>query len=111
VIVFGEYEELPDLPEYSAARMKAYELLQKHAMWWEPAAVAAAHSDTPHSCTPIVYRINIMRMTGHRATPHQDEPPAPNDTNLKPKSGWWTDILDIWASIPNRLAVSITREG
>lgn len=69
VIVFGRYEELPDLPEFEAPRVKAHELLQKHAMWWEPAYVGAAHRALPHSDTPIFYRIRIDRMTGHRATP------------------------------------------
>ena len=31
IVVFGQYEELPDLPEYEAARVKAHELLQKLA--------------------------------------------------------------------------------
>ena len=69
VIVFGRYEELPGLPEFEAPRVKAHELLQKHAMWWEPAYVGAAHRALPHSDTPIFYRIRIDRMTGHRATP------------------------------------------
>ncbi|HAF12201.1 MAG TPA: flavin-nucleotide-binding protein [Blastocatellia bacterium] len=46
IIVFGRYEELPDLPKYEAARVKAHELLQKHAMWWEPAYLGAAHRDS-----------------------------------------------------------------
>lgn len=69
VVIFGHYEELPDLPEYKAARTKALELLQNHAMWWEPAYIGASHRDLPHSETPIFYRIRIERMTGHRATP------------------------------------------
>ena len=77
VVVFGQYEELLDLPEYEAARVKAYELLEKHVMWWEPACVGAKHRDLPHSDTPILYRIKIDRMTGHRATPDQDLPISP----------------------------------
>jgi len=74
VIVFGQYEELTDLPQHKAARVKAHELLRrKHAMWWEPAYLGAAHRDIPHSVTPIFYRIKIERMTGHRATPDQTE--------------------------------------
>ncbi len=69
VVVFGQYEELSELPEYKAARVKAHELLQQqHAMWWEPAFVAAGNRDMPHSVAPIFYRIKIERMTGHRAT-------------------------------------------
>ena len=74
IVVFGHYEELPDLPEYEAARVKAHELLGKHAMWWEPAYVGAMHRALPHSDTPIFYRIKIDSMTGHRARPNQDPP-------------------------------------
>ena len=69
VVVSGTYEELPDTPEYEVARERAYELLRKRAMWWEPAAVQVEHRDYPSSFTPIFYRIAIDRMTGHRATP------------------------------------------
>ena len=68
VVVFGRYEELPDRPENEAARLRAHELLQRRAMWWEPAYVASTHRDTPHSFAPIFYRIHIDRLTGHRAT-------------------------------------------
>jgi uncharacterized protein len=92
VVIFGRYEELPDLPEYEGARVKALELLQRHAMWWEPASVGVAHRDKPHSDTPIFYRIKIDRMTGHRATPDQAEL-ATGVEVLKAKDGWWSEIL------------------
>jgi nitroimidazol reductase NimA-like FMN-containing flavoprotein (pyridoxamine 5'-phosphate oxidase superfamily) len=69
IIVFGCYEELPDAPENKVARARALQLLQRRAMWWEPAYVSASHRDTPHSATPISYRIHIDQITGHRATP------------------------------------------
>lgn len=72
IVVFGEYEELPDKPEYEHARTRAHALLQKRAIWWEPAALSQEHRDQPHSSIPIVYRIHIRKITGHRATP--DEP-------------------------------------
>ena len=93
VVVFGEYEELPDLPEYEAARTKALELLQKRAMWWQPAYIGAAHRDLPHSEKPIFYRISIERMTGHRATPDPGELPAGDGEELKARDGWWSEIL------------------
>jgi len=85
VIVFGRYEELPDLPEYKYAREEALALLQRRsAWWWEPACVCGNHQDTPHSCTPVSYRIHIDRVSGHHATPdivkaketHVEESPA-----------------------------------
>lgn len=93
IIVFGQYEELPDLPEYKVARTKALELLQKHAMWWQPASVGAAHRDVPHSEEPIFYRIKIERMTGRRATPDPRELAATDPEESKARDGWWSEIL------------------
>ena len=73
VIVYGHYQELTDTPEHALARSQAHSLLQRHAMWWEPAYIAAEHQDKPHSFAPIFYRIHIDRMTGHRATPDKVE--------------------------------------
>ena len=93
IVIFGEYEELPDLPQYKAARVKALELLQKHVMWWEPAYVGAAHREMPHSETPIFYRIKIDRMTGHQATPDLAKLAATEGEESKARNGWWSDIL------------------
>jgi nitroimidazol reductase NimA-like FMN-containing flavoprotein (pyridoxamine 5'-phosphate oxidase superfamily) len=70
VVVFGSYEELPDAPEFKRERERALDLLQKRsAWWWEPACICEDHRDTPHSCTPVAYRIRIHRLTGLHATP------------------------------------------
>ena len=76
IVVFGRFEELPDTPEFQPARVTAYELLQKHAMWWQPGYVSTAHRDAAQPLVPIYYRIRIERVTGHRATPDEDEAPA-----------------------------------
>lgn len=68
VVVFGSYEELPCTPEYEAARSQAQELLQRRAMWWEPACVDVEHHGYAKSAAPIFYRIHIDRMTGRRAS-------------------------------------------
>jgi uncharacterized protein len=93
IVVFGQYEELPDLPEYEAARARAFQLLQKQAMWWEPAYVGAKHRDTSHTDEPIFYRIRIDRITGHRATPDKTDPNPANDAASKAKDSWWSEIL------------------
>jgi nitroimidazol reductase NimA-like FMN-containing flavoprotein (pyridoxamine 5'-phosphate oxidase superfamily) len=69
VIVFGRYEELPDTPEWQGARAVAHKLLRKSAMWWEPAYAESIHEGVPRPLVPIFYRIHIVRITGHRATP------------------------------------------
>lgn len=93
VVVFGRYEELLDLPRFETARQKALEVLQQHVMWWQPAALGPAHRDVPHSEAPIFYRIRIVKMTGHRATP---DPPQLEETEVErttPRDGWWSDIM------------------
>lgn len=76
VVVFGTYEELPDTPEYAAARARAHDLLQRRAMWWEPASVSVEHRAVPGTFSPIFYRIHINQMTGHRASPDKVDQPA-----------------------------------
>jgi nitroimidazol reductase NimA-like FMN-containing flavoprotein (pyridoxamine 5'-phosphate oxidase superfamily) len=91
VVVDGIFEELPDTPEHKAIRLHAHQLLQKHAMWWEPACVAVEHRDSPNSVTPIFYRIRLDRMTGHRCSPDSVEgqpAPATNPRN------WLSSLLD-----------------
>jgi uncharacterized protein len=69
VIVFGRYEELSDTPERQGTRAVAHKLLQHAAMWWEPAYVESIHDGTPRPLMPVFYRIHVVRITGHRATP------------------------------------------
>ncbi len=88
VIVFGRYEELPDTPEWQSARRSAHTLLKRHAVWWEPAYAKTILHGTPRELAPVFYRIHVLRITGHRATP---EPVTPPDTRLSttdPKDGW-----------------------
>ena len=64
VLVFGRYEELPNIPEYEDSRSVAERLFQRHPMWWEPALVpVAGHEQRP----PVVFRIRIDHVTGRRA--------------------------------------------
>jgi hypothetical protein len=66
IVMSGRYEELPDTPDYESKRAHALGVLQKRAMWWQPASVATEHRER---LAPVFYRIHINRMTGHRATP------------------------------------------
>ena len=69
VIVTGHYEELPDMPAYTAARHHAHKMLQQRPMWWEPGATPAAHRNNVDPFLPIYYRIRIDEITGLCATP------------------------------------------
>jgi uncharacterized protein len=66
VVVFGRYEELPDTPGHAASRAIAQELFQRHPAWWEPAAVPVGAHDVRE---PIVFRIQIARVSGRLAVP------------------------------------------
>jgi uncharacterized protein len=93
LVVFGRYEELPDIAEFKHVRQQAYEVLQRRsAWWWEPACICENHRDTPHSCTPVAYRILIHRITGQHATPDEIAPITVTAEGKKVKrnlvSGW-----------------------
>jgi nitroimidazol reductase NimA-like FMN-containing flavoprotein (pyridoxamine 5'-phosphate oxidase superfamily) len=88
VVVFGRYEELPDTPEWQSARTVAHTLLKRSAVWWEPAYVKTVLHGTPRPLVPVFYRIHIVRITGHSATP---EPGAPPDN--PGEQGWLRTLL------------------
>ena len=67
LVAFGHYEELPDTPEFKVERNRAYELISRHAMWWQPAYVVGAHRNPAVDDKPIYFRIFIDKITGHRA--------------------------------------------
>lgn len=95
VVVFGRYEELPDLPEFKRAREQALYLLQRRSTWWwEPACICEDHRDTPHSCTPVAYRIHIDRVSGLRATPDSTQnQKAHEQTELARRTSWLANIF------------------
>ncbi len=69
VIVVGRYEELHDTPEWKSAREHAHEMLRQYPMWWEPGFVKTILHGTQRPLAPVFYRISVVRITGHRATP------------------------------------------
>ncbi len=103
VVVSGRYEELPDTPEFKLERLQACEALQKRAMWWEPASVAAEHSE---EFAPIFYRIHIRQMTGRRATPDPVEAAAAAARASTADESWLGSILRHW----NRASIFVIFE-
>jgi uncharacterized protein len=87
IVIFGRYEELPDTPQWRNERELAYQLLEKHAMWWQPGGVARTHHGKPHSLTMIYYRISIDEMTGHHGTPDEDRLSGHTDPPEQPYAG------------------------
>jgi nitroimidazol reductase NimA-like FMN-containing flavoprotein (pyridoxamine 5'-phosphate oxidase superfamily) len=67
VIVFGRYEELPDIPEHTAMRMHAYTLMQKTPLWWEPAYVKPPADEKQHGPQIMYFRIHVHQISGRRA--------------------------------------------
>lgn len=66
VIVLGVYEELAKTPEHEDLRKRAYTLLQKRAMWWEPATV---RPNTEEAVESVYFRIRMDRKTGRCGIP------------------------------------------
>ncbi len=88
LIIFGKYEELPDLPEFESKRIYAHELLSRRPMWWQPACVAGKHR-TDSDEKPVYFRIFIEKITGRRAVSESFETFVPTlQTASEQKSRW-----------------------
>lgn len=94
VIVFGRYEELPDTAKWRNERDFAYKMLQQNAMWWEPAYASSIHHGAERRLVPVFYRIQVVQITGQRAT-HEAEA-SPETRSSMPslsESGWQQKFL------------------
>jgi hypothetical protein len=69
VIIFGRYEELPDILEGQRMRAFAHQLLAQKTVWWEPGYVKTILHGTERPLMSVYYRIHILEITGHRADP------------------------------------------
>jgi uncharacterized protein len=67
VIVYGEYEELPQ-PQFTAERKHATALLAKRDHWWLNALGERQMRVGENSIEPLFFRIRIQSMSGLRAT-------------------------------------------
>ena len=65
VVVFGRYEELGDAADDLEARNTAHDLFAGRREWWLPAA-AKVGAQEHHQ--PVLYRVQIDRLTGRRAS-------------------------------------------
>lgn len=77
LVIFGSYEELPDLSEFEDERATAYKLLSRQAMWWQPGYVTGSHNSLLQDNKPIFFRIFINKITGRQAI--SDDPPFESD--------------------------------
>ena len=77
VIVFGQFEEMPDVPEWRRAREYTHKkLLERNAIWWEPAYSRTVLGNKERPLAPFFYRIHIAQITGRRACPEHETPPG-----------------------------------
>jgi nitroimidazol reductase NimA-like FMN-containing flavoprotein (pyridoxamine 5'-phosphate oxidase superfamily) len=67
IVIFGRYEELPDIPGFKIERELAYKLLQRQANWWEPGYAKTIIRGTERPLEPVYFRIQIAQITGHRS--------------------------------------------
>lgn len=74
VVLTGLYDELRDAGEEARARRRALKLFEERSQFWLPGAAKLA-SGIEHS-TAIVYRIQVVTMSGRRAArPSRDPQP------------------------------------
>src|SRR4051812_13521476 len=69
IAIFGEYQELPDTPEFHRTRAVAHDILAKTAMWWEPGYVKTLHKGEERPLEPKYFRISINEISGHQGLP------------------------------------------
>lgn len=69
VLVMGQYEELPDTPEYREDRKQAQALLEKRSLWWQAGFAASQARLEYKPPQPVFYCIHIHEMTGFQASP------------------------------------------
>jgi nitroimidazol reductase NimA-like FMN-containing flavoprotein (pyridoxamine 5'-phosphate oxidase superfamily) len=90
VVVIGEFEELPETPEFGDRRVHAHKVLQERGMWWDAAFANAQLKGETRPFTEIFYRIHTAHITGHRATPSGPR----SASGAEPQSsGWISRIL------------------
>jgi nitroimidazol reductase NimA-like FMN-containing flavoprotein (pyridoxamine 5'-phosphate oxidase superfamily) len=65
VIATGQYEELPDTPDFAHAREFGYTLLDQQPLWWEPGYVETLIEGKERPLDIIYFRIQITDISGH----------------------------------------------
>ena len=68
VLANGRYQELRE-PQFTEERTHARELLEKRYRWWQTAFAERQLRSTDQLVDPIMFRIEIVSVTGLRAHP------------------------------------------
>ena len=70
IVLFGQYEELHNTPEFYELRIVAHDLLSIFPDWWEPGYARTIKAVSDRKLEPLYYRIAISEISGHQAIPH-----------------------------------------
>src|SRR6476661_4040273 len=88
VIASGRYEELPDTEQMKGRRTFAATLLQQRAQWWEPAAVKPEGNTSSSRINPVLFRIEVLEVTGRRATLEEEHTSSHDRITSDVANGW-----------------------
>jgi nitroimidazol reductase NimA-like FMN-containing flavoprotein (pyridoxamine 5'-phosphate oxidase superfamily) len=94
VIVFGNYEELPDTPPDDVYRKHAYDLLQMRHVWWEPGCATTVLHEKTRPIEFMYFRIHIDQISGRRCVPDTVSGRGFSATRERP-AGWLRSILGL----------------
>ena len=92
VIVLGKYEELPDTPPHDVYRKRAFDLLQRRPVWWEPACAKTVLHEKTRPMEFMYFRIYIDQISGHRGVAKTVSGPEFSATR-EGSAGWLRSIL------------------
>lgn len=90
VIALGQFEELPDTPDWQAERQRAHSLLRQRAMWWQPAS-ADVKGHSGEVFLPVFFRIILEGLTGHRGSSAPDSARFVGDD--RSRGGWLRQLF------------------
>jgi hypothetical protein len=64
IVIFGQYIEIPNGPEFAKSREHIRSLLEKRALWWQSGYTASKIRRKLKPPTPVFFYIRIEEMTG-----------------------------------------------
>ncbi|APG88750.1 pyridoxine oxidase protein (plasmid) [Sinorhizobium americanum CCGM7] len=67
VLLYGQYQELPETPQWHGERRHAWSLLEKHVNWWEPGGLKPTPQKMLGASPHLFYCISVDEMTGRAA--------------------------------------------
>ncbi|AWI61067.1 pyridoxamine 5'-phosphate oxidase family protein [Sinorhizobium fredii] len=67
VLLYGQYQELPETAQWHHERLHAWSLLQEHVNWWEPGGLKPGPRQTLGASPHLFYCVSVDEMTGRAA--------------------------------------------